>query len=104
MLIYDNLILNQCKPKLILPTIEGIISAVESKLGIAIVNYLSVKKVEDAGLVKTIKIKGLNLKRDLVCIYRDSITTTSPYKEFIDFIKSKHFHFGDANTDLINKN
>ena len=89
-LVNDDPILSQCKPKLILPTIDGIISAVESKLGIGLVTYLSAKKGEDSGLIKIVKIKGLNIKRDLICIYRSNAITISPYNYFLDFLKRKY--------------
>ncbi len=89
-LISDDIIFSQFKPKLVLPTIDGIISAVESKLGIGLVTYLSAKKSEDSGLIKVVRIKGLNLQRDLICVYRSNAIVNSPYKEFLSFIKSKY--------------
>jgi DNA-binding transcriptional LysR family regulator len=86
----DFPIFNQCKPRLILPTIEGIISAVESKLGIGLVTYLSARKSEAAGLIKIVRIKGFNLRRDLICVYRSDAISNSPYKDFLGFIKSKY--------------
>ena len=89
-LVNHDPILSKCKPKLILPTIDGIVSAVEYKLGIGLVTYLSAKKSEDAGLIKIVKIKGLNLKRDLICVYRSDAISNSPYKDFLGFIKRKY--------------
>lgn len=85
-----GLILGQYKPKLILASTTSIISAVESKLGIAFVSNLAAKKSENEGTIKVVKIKGFSFTRDLFCIFRKNAITASPYKDFIWFIKNHY--------------
>jgi hypothetical protein len=60
---------------------------------------LSAKKSEDAGLIKIVKIKGLNLKRDLICVYRSDAISNSPYKDFLGFIKRKYEYTNCVSAD-----
>jgi DNA-binding transcriptional LysR family regulator len=81
--------LSLCKPTLILGTTEAVVSAVESKLGIAFVSNLAIKKSVALGLVKTVGIEGVTLKRDFWCVYRKERVVSRLLEEFIDFIREK---------------
>jgi DNA-binding transcriptional LysR family regulator len=78
-----------CKPALILGTTEAVVSAVESKLGIAFVSNLAIKKSVALGLVKAVGIEGVTLKRDFWCVYRKERVVSRLFQEFIDFIREK---------------
>jgi DNA-binding transcriptional LysR family regulator len=76
------------QPKLLLGTPNGVISAVEAKAGIGLISDLAIKKDEALGLVKSLKIKSINLKRDLFCVYRKDIIEDSISNNFINFIRN----------------
>lgn len=81
--------LDQYPPKLILGTTIGMISAVASKAGIAIVPYMAIKNSEAMGLIKVVKIKNLKIRRDFACIYRKDWIMDSTSRNFIQFIKNR---------------
>lgn len=79
--------LSQCKPTLVLGTTESVVSAVEAKSGIAFVSNLAIKNSVALGLVKEVRIEGVNLKRDFFCIYRKQRVVSRLLEEFISFVK-----------------
>ncbi len=80
--------LNQCKPALILSTSESVVTAVESKSGIAFVSSLAIKKSVALGLVKVVAVEGVTLRRSFWCIYRKQVMSSRLLEEFINFIKT----------------
>jgi DNA-binding transcriptional LysR family regulator len=76
-------------PQLILGTTQAVVSAVEAKAGIAFVSNLAVKKSLALGMVKQIRLNGLNLKRDFYVVYRKERVVSRLLKEFISFVSSK---------------
>lgn len=83
--------INKCKPRMTLGTNMGVVSAVESRAGIAFLPYLAVKKSEALGLVKIVKIADLTLKREFFCVYRKEKIISRLLKEFISFAKARAF-------------
>ncbi|UCD09878.1 MAG: LysR family transcriptional regulator [Dehalococcoidales bacterium] len=75
------------KPSLILGTTEAVVSAVESQSGIAFVSNYAIKKSLSLGMVETVTVEGLTLKRDFYCIYRKERIVSRLLDEFISFIK-----------------
>ncbi len=76
------------KPSLILGTTEAVVSAVESQSGIAFVSNYAIRKSLSLGMVKTVNVEGLTLKRDFYCIYRKERIVSRLLNEFISFIKA----------------
>jgi LysR family transcriptional regulator, transcriptional activator of the cysJI operon len=76
------------QPKLIMGTITGLISSVESNLGIGIVSNLAIRSQEKSGLVKVIKFKNIHLKQDLFCIYKRDDRSDPFLCNFLDFLAS----------------
>ena len=76
------------KPSLILGTTEAVVSAVESQSGIAFVSNYAIRKSLSLGMVKTINVEGLTLKRDFYCIFRKERIVSRLLDEFISFIKT----------------
>ncbi|HEY94949.1 MAG TPA: LysR family transcriptional regulator [Dehalococcoidia bacterium] len=77
-----------CKPSLILGTTEAVVSAVESQSGIAFVSNYAIRKSLSLGMIETINVEGLTLKRDFYCIYRKERIVSRLLEEFISFIKT----------------
>ena len=74
---------------LVLGTSQAVVSAVESRVGIAFVSNLAIKKSLALGLVKEVAIKGLNLKRDFYCVYRKERVVSRLLSEFIAFVQAR---------------
>ena len=74
------------KPSLILGTTEAVVSAVESQLGIAFVSNYAIRKSLSLGMVNTVNVEGLTLKRDFYCIFRKERIVSRLLDEFISFI------------------
>lgn len=79
---------NLLKPSLILGTTEAVVSAVESRSGIAFVSNYAIKKSLSLGMVEVINVEGLTLKRDFYCIYHKVRIVSRLLDEFISFIKA----------------
>lgn len=79
--------LNQCRPTLTLGTAESVVTAVESRSGIAFVSNLAIKKSVALGLVKEVRISGVTLKRDFFCIYPKQRVVSRLLEEFISFVR-----------------
>lgn len=74
------------KTSLILGTTEAVVSAVESRSGIAFVSNFAIKKSLSLGLVEEVNVEGLTLKRDFYCIYHKERVVSRLLDEFISFI------------------
>jgi DNA-binding transcriptional LysR family regulator len=74
-------------PDLVLGTTQAVVTAIEGGAGIAFVSNLAIKKGLALGLVKEVKVTGLELKRDFYCIYRQGSIVSRLLDEFINFIK-----------------
>jgi len=81
--------IRQWTPHMVLGSPQAVVAAVAAGAGIAFVSSLAVKQCAVQGLVKQIGVKGLKLKRDFYCIYRQEKITTRLLEEFIDFIKTE---------------
>ena len=74
-------------PILILGTSQAVVAAVEDGAGIAFVSNLAIKKSLALGLVKEVRITGLDLKRDFYCVYRKERVVSRLVEEFINFVQ-----------------
>jgi len=74
---------------LVLGTSQAVVSAVDSRVGIAFVSNLAIKKSVALGLVKEVAVKGLNLKRDFYCIYRKERVVSRLLSEFLAFVQAR---------------
>jgi DNA-binding transcriptional LysR family regulator len=86
-LVKAKLDLNKYQPKMLLGSTTGVISAVRSKFGIGIVPYLSVKNIEELGLLKVIRIENAKFRHDLYCIYLKNIIMDPILKGFIKYVR-----------------
>ncbi|MBN2239634.1 MAG: LysR family transcriptional regulator [Dehalococcoidales bacterium] len=78
-----------CKIELILGTTEAVVSAVEAQSGIAFVSSFAIKKSLSLGLVKTVQVENLTMKRDFYCIYRKERMASRLLEEFVSFIRER---------------
>jgi len=76
-------------PNLVLGSTQAVVSAVESRVGIAFVSNLAIKKSLAVGLVKEVAIEGLKLSRDFYCIYRKETIVSRLFGEFIAFVRAR---------------
>lgn len=74
-------------PTLILGTSQAVVAAVEGGAGIAFVSNLAIKKSLALGLIKQVRINGIELKRDFYCIYRRERVVSRLVEEFINFVQ-----------------
>jgi molybdate transport repressor ModE-like protein len=81
--------IRQWTPHLVLGSTQAVIAAVAAEAGIAFVSNLAIKQCAVQGLVQQVNVKGLKLKRDFYCVYRQEKITTRLLQEFIDFIKTE---------------
>ena len=75
-------------PRLVLGTTQAVVSAVEAKAGIAFISSLAIRKSLALGMVKQVKVEGLDLDRDFYCIYRKERMVSRLLGEFITFVQS----------------
>jgi DNA-binding transcriptional LysR family regulator len=76
------------KSRMVMGTHTGVLAAVEARAGIAFISNLVVKQHEAFGRVKTLRIKGLTLKRAYYCMYYEDRVFSRITKEFINFLKN----------------
>lgn len=76
-------------PHLVLGSTQAVVSAVESRAGIAFVSDLAVKKSLALGLLTQVAVGGLKLSRDFYCIYRRERIVFRLLEEFIAFVQAK---------------
>ncbi len=74
---------------LLLSTTQAIVAAVEARAGIAFVSNLSIEKSLKLGLVRQVKVKELELKRDFYCLYFRERMVSRLQQEFIAFVQRK---------------
>jgi DNA-binding transcriptional LysR family regulator len=80
------------KAHMVLSSPQAVISAVAAGAGIAFVSSLAVEKCPGTA-VRRVKMSGLRLNRDFVCVYRREKPASRPAEEFKNFIQietSKH--------------
>jgi DNA-binding transcriptional LysR family regulator len=80
--------LDYFKPRLVIGSTLGIITAVQSKMGIAFVPYMPARHWLELGLVKQIKIKDFSIKQDFFCIHQKSNVISPLCEDFLALIKS----------------
>ena len=78
----------QLKPRMVLNTSQAVVSAVESGIGIAFVSNLAIKKSLALGLVKTVAVEGMKLKRDFFCVFRRERIVSRLLDDFINFVRT----------------
>jgi DNA-binding transcriptional LysR family regulator len=83
----EGLDLKKLAPTLILGTSQAVVAAVEDGAGIAFVSNLAIKKSLALGLLKQVRIAGLDLIRDFYCVYRKERVVTRMLEEFINFVQ-----------------
>jgi DNA-binding transcriptional LysR family regulator len=76
-------------PHLVLGSTQAVVAAVAAGAGIAFISSLAIKQCTAQGVVQQVNVKGLQLKRDFYCVYRQEKITTRLLEEFIDFIKTE---------------
>lgn len=76
-------------PHLVLGSTQAVAAAVAAGAGIAFISNLAIKQCTAQGLVQQVNVKGLRLKRDFYCVYRQEKINTRLLEEFIDFIKTE---------------
>jgi DNA-binding transcriptional LysR family regulator len=81
--------IRQWTPHLVLGSTQAVVAAVAAGAGIAFVSNLATKQCTAQGVVHQVNVKGLQLKRDFYCVYRQERITTRLLEVFIDFTKSE---------------
>lgn len=81
-------------PHLVLGSTQAVIAAVAAGAGIAFVSNLAIKQYAAQGLVQQVNVKGLQLKRDFYCVYRQEIIATRLLEVFINFVKTESLTHG----------
>jgi len=74
-------------PNLVLDTTQAVVSAVETRAGIAFVSNLAIKKSLALGLVKQVNVNGLKLTRAFYGVYRRERVGSRLLSEFIAFVR-----------------
>jgi DNA-binding transcriptional LysR family regulator len=77
-------------PQLVLGSTQAVILAVAAGAGVAFVSDVAVKKCP--GGVRQVEVRGLRLKRDFYCIYRQERLVSRLHREFIDFVRTEAAH------------
>lgn len=80
--------LDYFKPKLVIGSTIGLITAVESKLGIAFVPHQPAKHWLELGLVRQVKIKDFSIKREEFCIHQKDESIPPLCKDFLTLIRN----------------
>jgi len=73
-------------------TTQAVVSAVESRMGIAFISNLAIKKSLALGMVKQVIVGGLEMRRDFYCIYRKERVVSRLLTEFIAFVRARAPH------------
>jgi len=81
-------------PHLVLGSTQAVIAAVAAGAGIAFVSNLAIKQYAAQRLVQQVNVKGLQLKRDFYCVYRQERIATRLLEVFIDFVKTESLTHG----------
>jgi DNA-binding transcriptional LysR family regulator len=79
-------------PNMILGSTQAVVSAVAVGAGIAFVSNLAIKNSLAQGLVRQVDVKGLCLKRDFYCVYRQERIVSRLLDEFISFVQIETSH------------
>jgi DNA-binding transcriptional LysR family regulator len=82
------------KPHLILGSTLAVISAVVGGAGIAFVSNLAFNIGLAPAPVRTVRVKGLQMRRDFYCVYRPEIIVSRLLEGFISFIRLEAAHDG----------
>jgi DNA-binding transcriptional LysR family regulator len=77
------------QPGLVLGSTQAVVAAVESKVGIAFVSNLAIKRSLALGLVKQVRVDALEVRRDFYCVYRKERVVSRLLAEFIAFVKGQ---------------
>ncbi len=83
----EGLDLKKLTTTLTLGTSQAVVAAVEDGAGIAFVSSLAIKKSLALGLLKQVRVTGLDLKRDFYCVYRKERVSSRLIEEFINFVQ-----------------
>ncbi len=74
-------------PHLVLGSTQAVMLAVAAGAGIAFVSDVAVKK--GLGGIKQVDVRGLKLRRDFYCVYRQERIVSRLHQEFINFIRAE---------------
>ncbi|MHB8105045.1 MAG: selenium metabolism-associated LysR family transcriptional regulator [Dehalococcoidales bacterium] len=81
-------------PHLVLGSTQSVVAAVAAGAGIAFVSNLATKQCTAQGVVQQVNVKGLRLKRDFYCVFRQERITSRLLEVFIDFMKTEALEHG----------
>jgi DNA-binding transcriptional LysR family regulator len=74
------------RPKIIMGTSNGVLSAVESKVGIGFISNLAIKNSAAVGLVQVVKIKNIKLKNQYFFVHHKNLPNDPLTIKFINFL------------------
>ena len=77
-------------PHLVLGSTQAVMLAVAAGAGIAFVSDVAAKK--GPGGIKQVGVRGLKLRRDFYCVYRQERIVSRLHREFLDFIRLEAAH------------
>ncbi|MFH1487037.1 MAG: selenium metabolism-associated LysR family transcriptional regulator [Chloroflexota bacterium] len=83
---HEGFDLQRCSPVLVLGSTQSVVSAVEAGLGIAFVSSLAIAKSLALGLLKSVPMEGLKLKREFYCVYHEERMVSRLQREFLAFV------------------
>jgi DNA-binding transcriptional LysR family regulator len=81
-------------PNLILGSSQAVVSAVAAGAGIAFVSNLAIKEGVAPALVRQVRLRGITLKRDFYCVYRQERVVSRLLEVFINYIQIETSHIG----------
>jgi DNA-binding transcriptional LysR family regulator len=84
-------------PHLVLGSTQAVISAVAAGAGIAFVSNIAVKTSPVQGPVKQVSVRGIQLRRDFYCIYRQERIVSRLFEEFISYVRIEASHGDKGN-------
>jgi DNA-binding transcriptional LysR family regulator len=79
--------LDTYQPKIVMGTTSGVLSAVESKVGIGFISNLAIKNSEAMGMVKVVKISNVKLKNQFFLVHNKNACPDTISANFVNFIK-----------------
>jgi DNA-binding transcriptional LysR family regulator len=78
--------LDNYQPQIVMGTSSGIISAVQAKAGIGFISNLAIKNAEAMGLIKTVRIKDIQLRKKYYLFHNKNLIPDSLVANFVSFI------------------
>jgi DNA-binding transcriptional LysR family regulator len=81
-------------PNLVLGSTQSVVAAVAADAGVAFVSNLAIKQCTAQGVVRQVNVRGLQLRRDFFCVYRQERIISRLLEVFIDFIRTEALEHG----------